>query len=105
MLRKTFELLQEAIKTVLTEKFKAFRTGFIGGGIVSAHFLFSLHGLSADLIWILPLKLFISVTFSFCTGITSQATKDVYIFVKNRIRIKKRRKSMKKGQQQNNKTP
>lgn len=85
MLEKFVSFCYGLIKTFFEEKFKAFRSGFLAGSVISLPFLFNVQGLSHDLIWIFPLKLFMSATFSFCTGLTAKGANDVYNYFKRKI--------------------
>jgi len=89
MFEKFISFFSDAIKTILTEKFKIFRSGFLAGSAISLPFLFHLQGLPTDLIWLFPLKLFMSVTFSFATGIAAKSSADVYSYFKEVRRIRK----------------
>lgn len=89
MFRQLFDLCKAFFKALVTEKFKAFRAGFFAGGTISLPFLFHVQGISSDLIWIFPLKLFMSVTFSFCTGLAANSAKDTWTIMK--IKYKKRK--------------
>jgi hypothetical protein len=85
MLEKFLSICHGFVKTFLEEKFKAFRSGFLAGTVISLPFLFNVQGLSHDLIWIFPLKLFMAVTFSFSTGLAAKGANDVYNYFKRKI--------------------
>lgn len=100
MFRQLFDLFKAFSKALVTEKFRAFRTGFFAGGAISMPFLFHVPGLSPDLIWLFPLKLFMSVTFSFCTGLAANGAKDTWTILKNKYR---KRKNLKQNERKSNK--
>ena len=103
-MEKLLLLFKETIRTLLTEKFRAFRSGFFAGGAISLPFLFGVPGFSRDLIWIFPLKLLMSTTFAFSTGLAAQAAKYVALWLKNKYFKTKNndRKSKQSGQDQDN---
>jgi hypothetical protein len=90
-MERLWENVRYLIQRFLEEKFKAFRSGVVAGGLVCLPFLFSMQGLSRDLIWLFPLKLLMCSCFSFCTGLASLGAKSAFSYLRRRWVIKVRR--------------
>lgn len=91
-----------AIK-LLEEKFKAFRAGFLAGSVVSLPFLFSVQGLPRYIMLLFPLKLFMCMCFSFCTGLASHGAKTTWSFIMRRMSSRNSKRKQKNNNNQNGK--
>ena len=100
-MEKLFLYLKALAYKFLEEKLRAFRAGFFAGSAISLPFLFSVQGLPRYLVLLFPLKLFMCMCFSFCTGLASHGARTTWMYLMKRLKGRNERKQ--KNQNKNGK--